>query len=302
MILDVSVAVFCQNEAAHIGACLASIAAAAAGLRVGLTIIANGSTDGSGELALRDARRLGLAARAYTIAHGDKANAINHSFRNLREPARIHVFADGYTVIGRDALSALASALAANPNAVAATGVASNGRTMAAATEATLRHGSHLHGQLHAFRPAFLDRLVQRGLGLPVGLYRGDGLLGSMACHDLDPIGNPWDGHRIQGVAAATYAIPRLSPFRPADIRRQFRRKVRQMRGRLENEAIKSIIYRNGYAALPDNADDMIAAWLAEGGTVRASLPDRPFLRLALSQHAAASRPTGESLQPQPLP
>ena len=39
---------------------------------------------------------------------------------------------------------------------------------------------------------------------------------------------------------------------------------VRQARGRLENEAIKKIIYRYGYGGLPTFADDMIADWLSE--------------------------------------
>ncbi len=297
MSLDVSIAVFCQNEAARIGDCIGSIAAAARAMRARATVIANGSSDGSASLALRAARDHGLAARAYTIAHGDKANAINHSLGDLREAADAHVFVDGYATIGKDALTGLVAALAANPHALAATGVAGNGRTMAAVTEETLR-GGRLHGQLHALRPGFVDRMAQEGIRLPVGLYRGDGLLGSMVCHDLDALKHAWDDSRIKGVAEARYAIPVLSPLRPADIARQLRRKVRRMRGQLENAAIQSVIYTHGYAALPDFADDMIAAWLAAGGAPEAGLADRPFMALALRRHARAIRPSATALQP----
>ena len=298
MDLDVSIAVFCQNEAPRIAACIAGIAAAAESLRVGVTVIVNGSTDGSAKLALQTARRHGLATRIFSISYADKSHAIDLSFGHLREAAAVHVFVDGYAVMGPDALTALSAALASNPHAMAAAGVPANGRSMAATIAGTLRHDGQLNGQLYALRPDFIDRITQTGLVLPVGLYRGDGLIGSMACHDLDPRSNPWDGHRIQGVAQATYEIAPLSPLRPADIARQLRRKVRQMRGRLESAAITSIIYDRGYAALPAFADDMIAAWLAGGGRPQAALAERPFMGLALRQHARAHRPDEAALRP----
>ncbi len=298
MNLDASIAVFCHNEAARIRACIASLAAASRQQRVVLTVIANGCTDDSAAQALQEARSQGLRARIYTIAHGDKSNAINHSLDGLREPAAMHVFVDGYVTIGPDALTGLAGALAADPHALAATGIASNGRTMAAETTAALRDGGRLNGNLYALRPDFVDRMVGAGLGLPVGLYRGDGLLGSMVCHDLNPLGQEWDARRVRSVAAATFALRRLSPRRPADIARQFRRKIRQMRGQLENAAIRSVIYEGGYTALPRFADDMIASWLADGGRPSAGVADRAFMALALRQHAQAVRPAEASLRP----
>ncbi len=295
--LDASVMIFCQNEAARIGACIASVAKACEGAHVSLTVIANGSSDGSAGLALRAAQAAGMQARVYNIPFGDKSNAINQAIHTLLTPAPLHVFVDGYATVSRATLPALADALA-HPHAMAATGVAGNGRTMAQVTEETLQKGGRLHGQLHAFRPDFLARMVAQDLRLPVGLYRGDGLLGSMACHNLDALGEPWDNHRIAGAGAAVYMIPPLSPWRASDLKRQFRRMVRQMRGRLENAAIKSIIYKTGYAGLPANADDMIEAWLASEGAPRTSLADRPFMALALRQHAQARRPPSAGLEP----
>ncbi len=296
--LDATVTVFCQNEAARIGACLSSVAAAAEGLRITVEVFVNGSTDDSAAIALRAARSTGLHAQVWRIPYGDKANAINQALYSLPQGARLHVFLDGYAVVSPQALRALSDALDHCPAAVAATGVAGNGRTMRAATEETLLHGGRLHGQLHALRPDFVERLRQAQLRLPVGLYRGDGLLGSMACHDLEATGQAWDGHRIAGAAQATYLIPQLAPWRPADIARQFRRKIRQMRGRLENAAIKSVIYSGGYAALPASADEMISTWLAAGGCPQTGLADRAFMRLALRQHARARAPTAGAMAP----
>ena len=295
---DVSVTVFCQNEAARIGPCLASIAQAGRGCRLYITVIANGSRDRSIACAAETLAAEKLAGRIYGIAYGDKSNAINHSFYALRQNAQLHVFVDAYAIIAPESLTGFAAVLSGHKDAVAATGVAGNGRTMQAATEETLRDGGRLHGQLHAFRPAFLDRLTSAGLRLPIGLYRGDGLLGSMACHDLDALHTPWDGHRIKGTMEAVYEIPRLSPWRPGDVARQFRRKVRQMRGRLENAAIRSIIYERGFAALPQHADEMIRAFLSAGGAVEAFGADRPFMGLALRQLACSHLQHASVLEP----
>ncbi len=296
---DISVAVFCHNEAARIGACLASIAAAGRGFRLGVTVIANGTTDASISRAKAAIEAAKLPAHIYAIPHGDKSNAINHSFYELRQKAKLHVFIDAYAIIAANSFSGFAAMLSSHKEAVAATGVAGNGRTMAAATEETLREGGRLHGQLHAFRPSFLDRLTAEGLFLPIGLYRGDGLLGSMACHDLEPLTNPWDGSRIKGTVEAVYEIPRLSPLRPGDVKRQYRRKLRQMRGLLENAALQSIIYTQGFAGLPHYADEMINEWVAAGGEVETNGVDRLFMNRARKQIETSRRPNPATLEPE---
>ena len=181
--------------------------------------------------------------------------------------------------------------LVTQPEAMAATGVAGNGRTMHLDTELTLNNGARLHGQLHALRPAFIDQVVARGLRIPVGLYRGDGLLGSMVMHDLDPVAKPdWNPGRIAADPQAPYEIPPLSPFRWRDLKRQWHRKIRQMRGQLENLAIRAIVYERGYEGLPEYADDMVNAYLAAHGRPKVAPADRLFQALAIRQIAAAHR------------
>jgi glycosyltransferase involved in cell wall biosynthesis len=239
---DWNVAVFCRDERWSIARCIDSIADASIDRRALVTLIVNGSSDDSAERALTAAKRRGMPIALYTIRHGDKANAINRFYYELREPSRFYFFVDAYVKIGPEALAAMEVCLLERPDAIAATGVAMNGRTMVRHIEATLNHGARFHGQLHALRPNFIDRLVARGIRVPIGLYYGDGLIGSMAMHDLDPVHIEWDQTRIAGHAAASYEIPVLSPFRVRDLKRQFQRKVRQMRGRLENLAIRDIV------------------------------------------------------------
>lgn len=295
---DWNVAVFCRNEQGSIARCIESIAEAGRAKRTLITLIVNGSTDGSAAFAVDAARRCRVNLAVYTIPHGDKANAMNRFYYELRESADYYFFVDAYAKVSSMALRELETCLATRPDITAATGVAANGRTMSRNSAPTLAYGGHLHGQLHALRRDFIDRLVAGGFRIPIGLYYGDGLIGSMAMHDLDPFNVEYKTQRIGGSPEATYEIPVLSPFRLNDLRRQLHRKVRQMRGRLENRAISSILYDHGYQGLPEYADDMILAYLARHKLPRQSLLDRPFQMLALRQVRASSRPDPERLKP----
>ena len=281
---DWHISVVCQNEAARIGACLSSIRQAIGSRRALVTLNLNGSTDDSDVVAQRSARECGLSLQVYRTHTADKSNALNQFIYTLREPAGMYVFVDGYVRIGPSALQGLDDCLASHPYAMAATGVALNGRTMRLATQKTLTEGGVLHGQLHALRPEFLERMVRQKIQLPLGTYYGDGLMGSLLNHNLDALGQPWDTNRIIGVGDATYEIAALSMFRPRDLRRQLRRKIRQMRGKLQNQAMKEIIYRHGFAGLPGNADDLVRHHISEHGVPAVSLMDRPFMALALRQ------------------
>jgi glycosyltransferase involved in cell wall biosynthesis len=295
---DWNVAVFCRNERWSIARCIESIAEASRDRRTLITLIVNGSTDDSAALALDAARRRGVAIAVHSIAYGDKANAINQFFYELREAARYYFFIDAYVKIGPNALAAMERCLASRPEVIAATGIAMNGRTMRRHTQPTLNHGARLHGQMHALRPDFIARLTERKLRLPIGLYYGDGLIGSMAMHDLDPLHIEWEPKRIGGSAEASYEIPTLSPFRIRDLKRQFQRKVRQMRGRLENLAIRSIVYDQGYEGLPEYADDMVINYLSRHGRPSISVTDRPFQALAIRQIQAGRRADSATLEP----
>jgi glycosyltransferase involved in cell wall biosynthesis len=298
--LDWQVAVFCQNEEARIGACLASISAAIGSRRGLITVIINGSADDSETVARAASSELPTPIDIFRIKQADKANAINcflHD-RTLRADADLYFCVDAYATIGENALAATAQRFAECPEAVVATGVAINGRTEQRSMRETVEVGGVMHGQFYALQPDFVRRMVDGGIRLPVGHYRGDGLIGSMAAHNLDAMGQPWKNSRMIGVADATFEIESLSMFRLRDLRRQFRRKVRQMRGRIENEAVKQIIYSRGYAALPTFADDMIRDYLADHPTPTVSLAERPFMALAIKQHRAMSRPDPESLRP----
>lgn len=294
---DWSVVIFGMNEAPTIAGCLASVERNAEGRRVHVTVLLNGTTDDSAAV-LRAHRPRGVTLAVHGIAKGDKANAINQYVHALRPRARLHFLMDAYVTLRPGALAALAATLDARPEVRAASGLPLNGRS-APWFRAQLLGGGRLNGNIAALRDDFLQRMAAGGLRLPLHLYRVDGLLGSMAAHDLDALGQPYAHETLVGVEGADYAIRPLSMLRWRDVRRQFRREVNQARGALEFAAIKSVIYAGDYAALPADADEMLRDFLARERLAPEDVKERLFRPLALRRLRQPRPPIlAEALRP----
>jgi hypothetical protein len=280
--VDFDIAVFAVNEAAAIAACIASIDRDCAGRSAHISVLLNGTTDNTIEL-LQSTRLAHASMTVYRFPIADKANAINYYLYELRHAAAVHFCIDAYARIGKGSFRAMAAAFATQPQVHIASALPVSGRS-ARVTAANIMKGGAVNGNLYAVRPDFIERLVAARYRLPLQIYRTDPLLGAMAAHDLDSINKPWDDTRLIGVAEASFAITPLSIFRLRDIRRQYNREIRQARGRMENEAIKAIAYTTGFAALPDNANDMIKEWLKSAKPSPRSMREAYFTRRALHQ------------------
>ena len=291
-----SAAIFGRNEAATIGACIHALAPAARGRTLHITLLLNGTTDGSHLEASSALRRSGLPGRIYVIAEGDKANAINHFIQHLRPPAETYFFVDAYAVVAADALRLLADALSDAPQAQAAAAVPRTGFSAARLRrEMILNPG--LHGSLFALRGEFVERIAELGLRLPLGLYRGDGLIGSFVLHDLDAAEGGWHGARIAVEPRASWDAVPLRPWRWRDLRRHWYRLIQQGRGRLQWAAIREKLYPHGFQALPADADACVLQWLEAAPAQRWPRPWRdPFAALALARMRRA--PPRQSLTP----
>lgn len=279
-----SAAVFGRNEAASIATCLTALARAGEGAALEVTVLLNGTTDDSARRALDALAKAGQRGRVYAIPQGDKANAFNQFVHQLRPAAPMHVFVDAYAAVQPQSLRRLHAALEANPMAQAAAALPSAGRSAARLRADMLEYGG-LHGSLFALREDFLARMVEGGLRLPLGLYRGDGLLGCLVLHDLDATGGGWRRERLALVPEASWSAPTLQPWRWRDWRRQWRRLVQQARGRLQWAALREDIYPGGFTALPEDADARVVRWVAADPRARAPNPWRdPFAALALAE------------------
>lgn len=277
----VSAVVISRNDGAHLARCLTSLLqdmASLSGTNT-ITVVLNGCRDGSLSLAQRIAATAPLPVHVHSLPLGDKANAINEYIHRFAPVAAMHVFVDGYAAVAPGSLAALRAALQSDPKFNAATGLPTQGRSAAAAREQLARLGG-LHGSLHALRGGFVERLQQQHLHLPIGLYRGDGLMGSMAVWDLDPLAGHCDIGRVAMAPAATWTRPE---YRLSDAPRLFRRRIRQKHGFWEVFAIQQLILQGGYAALPRCADEMLRDFLRDNAAMQPRWND-VFGQLALRQ------------------
>jgi hypothetical protein len=296
-----SVAVFARNEATRIGPCLHALGESRGIARPHVTVLLNGTCDGSAAAAAAALCEADLAGCLIDIPHGDKSHAMNLFLHRLRPPATLYVLMDGYAEVRPDALARLAERLARRPAAQAAAAMPSTGRS-AAALRRSMLECPGLHGSLFALRGSFVERLAAAGLRLPRGLYRGDGLLGSMVMHDLDALGGGWEPARIAMEPAASWVTPPGRPWRWRDLRRHLHRLLRQARGRLEMGALREILYREGFAGLPADARRMVLDWIAADPSRAPRLWRDPLSRLALAHlRQPSAEPPPEALEPRLL-
>ncbi len=253
-----SAVVIARDEAARLDSCLRHVVDEMRDIPACLTIIVNGSTDRSAEIARRFVTDSAIPAQAFDIAFGDKSNAWNQFVHTLAPRASAHIFVDGYAYVVPGSFAALSAALDAAPDANAATGLSSGRPNAERLSEVMIREGG-LHGSLHALRDTFLRRIRACELRIPVGHYRGDGLIGSFAMHNCDCVQFPWDRRRIAPVPTATWRGPDPSLRQLA---RHGRRLINQARGKLESRAVRSVIYPGGFGALPRFSDEMLRDYL----------------------------------------
>ncbi|HQT68293.1 MAG TPA: hypothetical protein PLC74_11910, partial [Acetobacteraceae bacterium] len=254
--LDFDIAVYAVNEDRFLASCIKSIDAASEGFRAHINVILNGTTDDSIS-TLQHTTLSHAKMTVYYLGIADKANAINQYIYKLRNKAHFYISMDAYATIAPGSLSAFRDAFEMNSDAHIVSAVPLRGRSAETVTRMSLQ-GGVVNGQCYGMRGHFVDHVVAAGIRLPQYLYRVDGLLGSIAAHNTDPLRNPWDNRRIIASKDAKFSIVPLSIFSFRDILRQFKREIKQSRGFLENQAIKAIIYQSGYTALPENADRMV--------------------------------------------
>lgn len=201
--------------------------------------------------------------RLWYIPLGDKAHTWNlHVHEIGSSDAAVTFYIDGYAEVMPDALELLAAGLASDSRKLGATGVPTTGRSASMIRARMLRDGG-LHGNLFALPRSVMHELRDSCFKLPIGLYRTDSVIGAVLSFGLDPRHNEWEPKRILVHPSATWHTPPQSMFEFAAIRGHLRRKVRQARGLLENEAIKQhlAVEQRSPSELPEFADELIVSW-----------------------------------------
>ncbi len=143
-----------------------------------------------------------------------------------------------------------------------------------------LREGG-IHGNLHVIAADALRRLRAAGIRLPLGLYRVDGTLGAMLAFDLDPARNAWEPRRVFVHADATWDLPDPPRLSPAFLLSQWKRRLRQAQGDLENAAVRDhmAVRKLSPSSLPTTVDALVLDWCARHPAAARALMLRNPLR-----------------------
>lgn len=250
------VAVFAHNEGAYIERCLRSLEWACPERRLLVYVLANGCRDDTVARARAYASQQ-LDIRVVEIELGDKCNAWNQ-FLHHDWPGNDDTvfFMDGDVEACPDALSFLADGLAKNPRVLVTSSLPASGRSRQAHVAAAVSSRG-LFGGLYAVRGEWLVEARRRGLRLPIGFVREDGLICAMAKFDLGPECNPWDDERVLPVLTARFLFDSVPLFSAAGWRKYWHRRLRYSRGHFEFAMLRPLMFRGGIRAIPASVAEL---------------------------------------------
>lgn len=271
--IEWSVAIFSSRESIDtLKKSIMAATAACRGRRAVIDVLVNGNEVLAKQAAefirVAGSESSNVGIRVWFINLGDKAYAWNTHIHELEPDADIAFYIDGYVWVKPNAFALLAEGLENDYTRLAATGVPSQGRSAAQLRANMLKNGG-IHGNLVAIRGSVMRRIREMGFKLPIGIYRGVLLLGSMLNRNLNPGVDKWDTNRVLVHPDATWKMPETSYFTPNVLHGHIKRKFRQARGFLENHAARQHIVVNQWPPgdLPEYADDLIVWWAKSSKT-----------------------------------
>jgi hypothetical protein len=259
-----SVAIFTSREdAATLSRTIDALVAASTGVATTIDVLVDNNAATADAIATWAPAALGPGSsiRLWLVTWRDKGCTWNRYVHEIAPDADLAFFVDGYVRPRPDSLRLLADLLDARPDAWAATGVPTVGRS-AARLAATMLADGGLHGNLYALRRHVVERFRRGGFRLPLGLYRNDSLIGAVVAFGGDPAHEPWTPSRVAVAADATWDNDVASPWSTAALRGWWRRRLRQAQGDLENAAIRRHLATRGQA--PESMPRTVQALLAE--------------------------------------
>jgi hypothetical protein len=168
----------------------------------------------------------------------------------------VYFFMDGDARVVPGSFSAMAKALAAEPHAHAASAVPMSGRS-AARDRRDILEQRGLVANLYSLRGAFVVRLGEQNVRIPLKLEGDDGLIGALIKWDLDPKHNRFDEDRIVPCADAGFVFESMSPWRLSDWRVYWKRSVRYGRRQFEFQLLGRTLKARGLAGLPRDITEL---------------------------------------------
>lgn len=267
---DWCVAIFTARESiSTLSDCLNAARIACKGHTSIIDVLVNGNRQLAEEVAAQIAAEPARAdpnpVRVWFIAAGDKAHTWNEYVHSVCADCALAFFIDGYTVVRPDAFAIIAAGLEQKPLALGASGVPTSGNS-AEALKASMLKGGGIHGNLYAIRGGGLAAARDSGFRLPLGLYRTDSMVGAALMFNMDPVNNVWDRQRIFVNPDATWFVKITPWWLPRQLRDQWKRKLRQAQGHLENRAARShlAVNRAALKEMPRTVAAFVDDWVAQ--------------------------------------
>jgi hypothetical protein len=278
-----SIAVLASRETPEmLCATVAALVVACRGTPSTIDVIVNGNRALADGMLTELPQPTGALVRLWFVALGDKSHAWNTYLESIAPAGDVVFFVDGYAQVAPDSLRAIEQGLANHPEAWAATGVPTKGRSARKLRTRMLATGG-IHGNLYALRGSTAALLKARGFRYPLGMYRSDPLLGAVVCFNADPASNSWDDKRLLVVAGATWIHEPLRWYRWSALSTQWKRMQRQAQGTLENAAVRQhlAVDKRRPETLPRTVTELVANWIATRPLDAAKLLRHPLNRRA---------------------
>lgn len=258
----VSLAIFLSRESLTV--CISTLQAAYIAIPESgrIELLVNGNTSLAQELGEFLKNGSYQRIRVWDIPLGDKGNAWNVYIHNVWLDECVAFFIDGYVRLFPDSLERLYQTLFVNPDAYGGCGVPSTGRTANAMRLDMIKNGG-FHGNLCCLTCNAISELKRRKIKIVLGIYRVDSLMGAFLCYGLDETSKVWNPKRIVVDATASWDVDEKRWWRWTDVKAKLRQIERQLRGKMENAAIKNFFMVQHYHAedLPIDCYTLIEHW-----------------------------------------
>lgn len=257
---SVAIVVLAHNEQRRIGLCLASLPCD--NPEYAIHVVVNGSSDGTAAIVAQAAARHSNLT-LYDWAEPGKSRSWNRIvLGTLAAGFETVILVDGDAIVADGSFDALRAALAAHPEARAASALPLNGRHVAHYRQLMLdTHG--IFGDLYALRGTFVDRMRDCGIRLPMDLIGDDGLVGALAKTNLGPLSD-WTEHGIYPTVDAGFLCEPLALADWRSWRMQYRRMINYAVRHFQDRIITDILRRDGPAGLPKQLATLYPAYLAQ--------------------------------------
>lgn len=203
-----------------------------------------------------------LRVRVWSLVLGDKANAWNTYLHRIWEGEDLAFFIDGYVRLHQKSLQQLLRSLKANPQALGGTGVPTTGRSAKEIRTRMLIEGG-FYGNLCCVKGLVIAEIRRRKIRIPLGLYRVDSLMGAMLYFGLNPKEHIWQTYRIIVDGEASWDLDLKQWWRWSDLMAKKKQIERQLRGSVENAAVKFFfkIVKEKPELLPGDCQSLVQAW-----------------------------------------